>query len=59
LKRLNSEYGLTLLIAEQNVNFALTLAETLHVVETGVLKISGRTEELANDPALKSAYFGA
>jgi len=58
LKRLNSEFGLTLLMAEQNVNFALTLAENLHVLETGAVKISGTAAELVDDPALKSAYFG-
>ena len=59
LRRLNTEFGLTLLIAEQNVNFALTLAQDMHVLETGAIKMSGTTAELANDPALKSAYFGA
>jgi len=58
LRRLNSEFGLTLLIAEQNVNFALTLAQQVHVVETGQIKISGTSEALSDDPALKSAYFG-
>ena len=59
LKRLNQEFGLTLLIAEQNVNFALTLAQDIHVIETGAVKISGTANELADDPALKSAYFGS
>jgi len=58
LRRLNQEFGLTLLIAEQNVNFALTLAQNIHVIETGVVKISGTSEVLKDDPALKSAYFG-
>jgi len=58
LRRLNQEFGLTLLIAEQNVNFALTLAQQIHVIETGEIKISGSTQDLSDDPALKSAYFG-
>jgi len=58
LRRLNEEFGLTLLIAEQNVNFALTLAQDIHVIETGTVKISGTSETLSDDPALKSAYFG-
>jgi len=58
LRRLNQEFGLTLFIAEQNVNFALTLAQYIHVIETGEVKISGTTEALCDDPALKSAYFG-
>jgi len=59
LRRLNQEFGLSLLIAEQNVNFALTLAQQIHVIETGELKISGTTEALSDDPALKTASFGA
>jgi len=58
LLRLNKEQGLTILIAEQNVNFALTLSEHLHVIETGALKITGSTAELAQDERLRSAYFG-
>jgi len=58
LRRLNSETGLTILIAEQNVNFALTLARHVHVLETGRIVTSGTPEDLADDPAVAEAYFG-
>ena len=58
LRRLNRESGLTILITEQNVNFALTLAERLYVLETGEVRLSGSVEELQENPALKEAYFG-
>jgi len=58
LKRLNQEDGLTILIAEQNINFAMELASEVHVLETGRLRISGAPEDLAQDPELKKAYFG-
>ncbi|MEO1689823.1 MAG: ABC transporter ATP-binding protein, partial [Pseudomonadota bacterium] len=58
LRRLNGETGLTILIAEQNVNFALTLAEQVHVLDTGRLRVSGTPQELAEDPELSTAYFG-
>ena len=58
LRRLNAETGLTILITEQNVNFALTLASRIHVLETGRIKVSGTAEELAADPAVAEAYFG-
>ena len=35
LARLNAETGLTIVITEQNVNFAMSLANRLHVLETG------------------------
>lgn len=58
LRRLNQDYGLTIVITEQNVNFALTLAQRLHVLETGEVKMSGTVEELRANPALTEAYFG-
>ena len=59
LKRLNGETGLTILIAEQNVNFALSLATDLHVLETGEVRMSGTAAELKSDPELNKAYFGS
>ena len=58
LRKLNVETGLTILITEQNVNFALTLASQIHVLETGRVATSGTAEELAADPAVAEAYFG-
>lgn len=58
IRRLNREFGLTVLITEQNVNFALTLAERLLVLETGAVAKSGSVEELSADPTLTEAYFG-
>ena len=58
LRRLNKERGLTIVITEQNVNFALTLAERLYVLETGEIRLSGTADELRSDPALNEAYFG-
>lgn len=58
LRKLNAETGLTILITEQNVNFALTLASRIHVLETGRIAMSGTAGELAADPAVAEAYFG-
>lgn len=58
LRRLNEEIGLTIVVTEQNVNFALSLAKNLHVLETGDIRMSGTVDELKSDPDLKSAYFG-
>ncbi len=58
LKRLNQELGLTILIAEQNVNFAMTLAEHLYVLETGEIRMAGTVAELQADDELNKAYFG-
>ncbi|MGB0507168.1 MAG: ABC transporter ATP-binding protein [Pikeienuella sp.] len=58
LRKLNRETGLTILITEQNVNFALTLASHVHVMETGRIALSGAADQLRSDPALAEAYFG-
>ena len=58
LKRLRDEFGLTVVIAEQNANFALSLAERVYVLESGRVTAEGTAEELADDEVLAAAYFG-
>ena len=58
LKRLRDEFGLTVVIAEQNANFALSLAERVYVLESGRVTVEGTAESLAQDDALAAAYFG-
>ncbi|MGU9957297.1 MAG: ABC transporter ATP-binding protein [Arenicellales bacterium WSBS_2016_MAG_OTU3] len=58
LQKLNQETGLTILITEQNVNFALALAEEVHLLKTGKIVRSGTPAELQNDEHIKKAYFG-
>lgn len=58
LKRLRDELNLTILIAEQNVNFAMTLAEHLYVLEAGEIRMSGTADELKTNAELNKAYFG-
>lgn len=58
LRRLRDELNLTIIITEQNANFAMTLAERLYVLESGAIKAQGSVGELQNDPRLTEAYFG-
>ena len=58
LRKLNRETGLTIVIAEQNVNFALSLAEEIHLLETGKIIRTGTPEELQSDQYIKQTYFG-
>lgn len=58
LRRLNREYGLTVVITEQNANFALSLASRIYVLESGRMQTSGTADELRNDARLLEAYFG-
>ena len=58
IKRMRDEFGMTVLITEQNANFAMTLAERLFVLETGHMVTSGTVDELRSDDRIAAAYFG-
>jgi branched-chain amino acid transport system ATP-binding protein len=57
IRRLN-EAGLTILLVEQNVVQSLELADTAHVMEQGVLVLSGTGAELAENRELAKSYLG-
>lgn len=59
LKRLSAEMGLTVIVTEQNANFALSLASRLYVLEGGHVTATGTADELAQDDQLAKSYFGA
>jgi branched-chain amino acid transport system ATP-binding protein len=44
--------GLTILLAEQRVDFALALADRVYVLEKGTIRFSGAAAELRSDPTL-------
>jgi branched-chain amino acid transport system ATP-binding protein len=45
--------GLTILLAEQNVEFSLTLADRVYVLEKGAIRFSGPASALRDDEALR------
>jgi branched-chain amino acid transport system ATP-binding protein len=50
--------GMTVLLVEQNVRQALTLAHRAAVLESGHLVLDGQGAELLGDDRLKRAYLG-
>ena len=58
LRSLNRD-GLTLLVVEQDVAIALELAQHAFVMDTGRITRSGKSAELADDPAIREAYLGS
>ncbi len=52
IARLKRE-GLTILLAEQNVDFSLALAERVYVLEKGTIRFSGPSERLREDEGLR------
>ncbi len=49
--------GLSLLVAEQNLNFARLLADRAHVLASGAARFSGTMADLDADPALRDALL--
>jgi branched-chain amino acid transport system ATP-binding protein len=50
--------GTTLLIAEQQVPLALSVADRGYVLENGRIRLSGTSEELERNPEVRRAYLG-
>ena len=49
--------GTTIILVEQSVNVALTVAETAYFMEKGEIRFSGKTEELLQRPDLLRSVF--
>jgi branched-chain amino acid transport system ATP-binding protein len=50
--------GITVLLVEQDVHSAFSVADRAYVLETGRVVREGPTEQLAEDPEIKRAYLG-
>jgi branched-chain amino acid transport system ATP-binding protein len=50
--------GVSLLLVEQNVQAALTLAHRAYILESGRVAIEGAGSTLLNDPHVRAAYLG-
>ena len=51
--------GTTVLLAEQNANAALKIADRGYVIESGSVVLRGNSAELFNNDAIRKAYIGA
>jgi branched-chain amino acid transport system ATP-binding protein len=50
--------GVTVLLVEQDVNLALSVADRGYVMETGRIVLSGPARKLTDDPEVRRAYLG-
>jgi branched-chain amino acid transport system ATP-binding protein len=57
LESLNRD-GLAILLVEQLATQALAVSHRAYVMETGKVTLSGRSGDLARDPAVRQAYLG-
>ena len=58
LKRINKERGIAILVAEQNLDFCLSIAERAYIMEKGQIKLQTSRAELESDKALQQQLLG-
>jgi branched-chain amino acid transport system ATP-binding protein len=51
--------GTTILLVEQNANFALDVSKRAYVLETGAVSLSDESSALRENPEVQRAYLGA
>ena len=56
--RLRKEFGLTILLVEQNARGALAIADRGYVLETGRMILQGPSEDLLSNKDVQRAYLG-
>ncbi len=52
------ETGLAIVLVEQNLPLALSVADTAYIVSKGQVVYQGSPDELRNDEALRTKYLG-
>ncbi|MBS7647844.1 ABC transporter ATP-binding protein [Candidatus Bathyarchaeota archaeon] len=57
LKKLR-DYGISVLLAEQNVHVALNIADRVYVMETGKVTLHGKSAELFGNEYIREAFLG-
>ncbi len=58
LRTINREAGVSILLVEQNASLALDLADHVFLLETGRMVLSGTSDVLKRDDAIRRSYLG-
>jgi branched-chain amino acid transport system ATP-binding protein len=53
-----NQQGVSILLVEQNANYALDVSSRGYVLETGEVALSNESAQLRDDPAVQRAYLG-
>jgi len=53
-----NKQGTTILLVEQNANFALGVSNRGYVLETGKVAVSDTSDKLRENPEVQKAYLG-
>jgi len=54
-----NKQGMTILLVEQNANFALGVSKRAYVLETGSITLTDESSKLRENPEVQRAYLGA
>ena len=58
MREINREQKVTILLVEQNAAMALNLSDRAHLLETGRIVLSGSSEEVKRNDAVRRSYLG-
>ncbi|HMA07034.1 MAG TPA: ABC transporter ATP-binding protein [Ramlibacter sp.] len=58
MREINREQKVTILLVEQNAAMALNLADHAHLLETGRIVLSGSSDEIRRNDAVRRSYLG-
>ncbi|USD39118.1 MULTISPECIES: ABC transporter ATP-binding protein [Ferrimonas] len=58
IEKINKEQGITMLLVEQNANYALKAADYGYIMESGKIVLDGTREQLLNNEDVKEFYLG-
>jgi branched-chain amino acid transport system ATP-binding protein len=53
-----NKQGMTILLVEQNANYALEVSQRGYVLETGTVAVTDESEKLRENPQVQEAYLG-
>ena len=58
MRRINREQNVSILLVEQNARLALDLADNAYLLETGRVVLSGSSDDMKRNDAVRRAYLG-
>jgi branched-chain amino acid transport system ATP-binding protein len=58
MRMINREQRVSMLLVEQNATLALDLADHAYLLEAGRVVMSGTSQDIAKDPAIRRSYLG-
>ena len=58
MRRINREQKVTILLVEQNASLALDIADSVYLMETGRVVLSGNPQDMRDNDAVRRTYLG-